>query len=147
MKRVFNTASEVTHLWANQVQADARCRNAKFDGTQFYSYSTVIADIHTNVRGEELVLICNYNYSSTTSNHKRDVASAANHKDVLYVDLVSPDARGHDSNYLGFMTEHAKLIDQASRARVNKGYLLQQANSLLRSMTDYARLVRTMHIK
>lgn len=138
MKRVFNTASEVSHLWANQVQDNARCRNARFDGTKFYSYSTVIADIHTNVRGDELVLICNDNYSMTTSKHKRYVAQAANHKDVLYVDLVSPDERGHDSNYCGFMERHAKLIDQASRARENKGYHLQQANSLLRSMTDYA---------
>lgn len=138
MKRVFNTSPEVAHLWAHQVQDDARCRNASFKGFKFYSYSTVIAEIRRNDMGRELVLISDYNYSSTTNKHIGDVFRAASHMKIIRVAEPTAILSDHDINYRAFLQRHADITDLASRARQRKGQYLSQANNIIQDMTDYA---------
>lgn len=139
MKRVFSSAADVAHLWANQTQDDARCRNASFDGPKFYSYSTVIAEIRRNDAGEELVLLCTANYSSTTSGHKYDVRRAANHKTIIEVSNVRAVLTDHDINYRDFLDRYATEMDLASRARQRKDMYLSNAASIVTDMAAYAK--------
>ena len=138
MKHVSNTSAEVAHLWANQVQYDARCRNATFNGFKFYSYSTVIAEIRRNDRGEELVLLCVGNYSNTTSKHKYEVRRAVSHKKIIEVQEVNAILSGHDVNYRAFLRRHEDLTDLASRARQRKAEYLGKAASITKDMAEYA---------
>lgn len=76
MKKVFRSASEVIHLFAQQIQSEARCNNVFFEtpynsnlnyGTKLYSYG------HHYLLAEFLdkntVLINDSGYSHTTSQH------------------------------------------------------------------------------
>lgn len=138
MKRVFNTSAEVAHLWAHQVQDDARCRNASFEGFKFYSHSTVIAQIRRNDMGRELVLISDYNYSATTTKHKGDVFRTASHMKIISVAEPTAILSDHDVNYRAFLRRHEDITDLASRARQRKGQYLSQANNIAKDMADYA---------
>ena len=87
IKRVFQNASEVIHLWAQQVQDEAHSSNVSFRasrlsseqggdiGDVLYSYSTPIAAFRESAKGL-VVILNNYNYSHTTSGHQRDIRSA-----------------------------------------------------------------------
>lgn len=139
MKHVFNTSAEVAHLWAHQTQDNARCRNASFDGFKYYSYSTVIAEIRRNDRGEELVLLCVRNYSSTTTTHKYEVRRAVNHMNLIEVNHVRAILSDHDINYRDFLDRYESLMDLASRARQRKDMYLRDAASIVADMDSYAK--------
>ena len=138
MKHVFNTSVEVAHLWAHQTQDDARCRNASFNGFKYYSYSTVIAEIRRNNRGEELVLLCVDNYSRTTAKHKYEVRRAVSHKKIIAVQVVGAILSDHDINYRAFLRRYEDLTDLASRARQRKAEYLGKAASIAKDMGEYA---------
>jgi hypothetical protein len=80
IKRVFSNADQVLHLWANQSQADARCRNAYFEGTKAYSYGShyLLAELIKH-KGQTVALINNYKYSPTTNGHISSAHHAASH--------------------------------------------------------------------
>lgn len=139
MKHVFNTSAEVAHLWAHQSQDNARCRNASFDGFRYYSYSTVIARIQHNNRGEELMLLCVDNYSHTTSKHKYEVRRAVSHKKIIEVQDVNAILSGHDINYKDFLNRYQSLMDLASRARKRKDMYLSAAAGIVTDMDSYAK--------
>lgn len=138
MRHVFPTSAEVAHIWASQSQDDARCRNASFSGFKYYSYSTVIAEIRRNEMGQELVLLCTDNYSSTTCKHKYEVRRAVSHMRVIEVAEVQAILSDHEVNYRAFLRTHEDLIDLASRARQRKNEYLGKAASIVRDMTEYA---------
>ena len=87
IKRVFSNASEVIHLWAQRIQDEAHSSNVSFRasrlsseqggeiGDVLYSYSTPIAAFRESAKGL-VVILNNYSYSHTTSQHQRDVYSA-----------------------------------------------------------------------
>jgi hypothetical protein len=91
IKRVFSNASEVIHLWAQQIQDEAHSSNVSFRasrlsseqggeiGDVLYSYSTPIAAFRESARGA-VVILNNYSYSHTTSSHQRDIRSAVTQK-------------------------------------------------------------------
>lgn len=139
MKHVFSTSAEVAHLWAHQTQDNARCRNASFDGFKYYSYSTVIAEIRRNDRGEELVLLCVSNYSSTTTTHKYEVRRAVSHMNLIEVNHVRAILSDHDNNYRDFLARYQSLMDLASRARQRKDMYLRDAASIVADMDSYAK--------
>ncbi len=69
MKTVFKS-SELPHLWAHQSAPSGRCSSAmSFNGTEFYSYSTVIGRIMTNRKGRRAFILNYKRYSNTTSGH------------------------------------------------------------------------------
>jgi len=73
MKTVYNSPSDVLHLFAEQSQENARCSNVFFEGTKIYSYGYhyLLAEITGNS-----ILINNSGYSVTTSKHVSQLTSA-----------------------------------------------------------------------
>lgn len=80
MRHVFSSAWDVAHLWAHQLQDDARCSTTAmyFDGDTIYSYGShfPIAKVIKNQRGEQAYLINSDTYSPSTSKHQNVVAGA-----------------------------------------------------------------------
>lgn len=80
IKKVFQSADQVLHLWANQSQDNARCANVFFEGTKCYSYG-----YHYELgrlveyKGMTVALINTRGYSVTTSKHISSAFSAASH--------------------------------------------------------------------
>jgi hypothetical protein len=94
MRTVFPNR-EVPHKWAHQTQPHARgSGSVKFKGPAFYSYSTIVARIHSNKRGK-LVLISENRYSATTAKHLGYVRQAISHMDSMTVPHVT-GSRYHD---------------------------------------------------
>jgi hypothetical protein len=87
IKRVFSSASECIHIWAQQSQDEGRSSNVSFRasklsgedggdiGDVLYSYSTPIAAFRESAKGL-VVILNNYSYSHTTSGHQSDIRSA-----------------------------------------------------------------------
>lgn len=87
MKKVFSNSADVIHLFANQLQPEARCSNVYFDiehnsnlnyATKIYSYGShyllgEFIDSHTIVVNDD-------GYSSTTSQHISQLLQATSHK-------------------------------------------------------------------
>lgn len=80
IKRVFSSADQVLHLWANQSQNDARCRNVFFEGKTVWSYGYhyKLGMIHT-VKGQNVALINSTRYSVTTAKHQSYARRAVDH--------------------------------------------------------------------
>ncbi len=81
MKKVFNSSSDVIHLFAQKTQNDARCNNVFFEnpkdkeyGTKLYSYGYhyLLAEF----LNENTIMINDTGYSVTTSKHISQVRSA-----------------------------------------------------------------------
>ena len=138
MKRVYSTSLQVAHLYANQSQSDARCRNASFDGLSFYSYSTRIAYLHNN-KPEPLLLIDSYGYSSTTRSHVSDLYHAfSSDTKKLHVPAVTPRLGDHDVNYNYFFTQITDALDSAKKARTRGPEYITEANNTIENMHWYA---------
>ena len=144
MKRVFSTSLQVAHLYANQSQNDARCRNASFDSLSFYSYSTRIAYLHNN-KPEPLLLIDSYGYSNTTRSHVGDLFRAfdSNTK-ILRVPAVHPRLGDHDVNYNYFFSQIADALASAKKARTRGPEYITDANNTIEDMRWYAEFFELM---
>jgi len=77
MRKVFSSASETIHVFAQRSQEEGRCSNVFFEGDKVYSYGThyLLAEFIDN--GEAIII--NEGYSSTTSKHISYVTSATSH--------------------------------------------------------------------
>lgn len=84
IKRVFSTADQVLHIWANQSQDSARCSNVFFEGNKVYSYGYhyELGRIVTH-KGKKVALINDKGYSVTTSGHISSAIHAASHLIVV----------------------------------------------------------------
>ncbi|WP_185212437.1 hypothetical protein [Elizabethkingia meningoseptica] len=81
MKTVFNSSSDVIHLFAQQTQNNARCNNVFFEGKKIYSYGYhyLLGEFVTNKKGDTAVIINNEGYSQTTSKHISEITSGTSH--------------------------------------------------------------------
>ena len=70
VKKVFTNHEQVIHLWANQSQEEARCKNVFFHGKSCWSYGThyELGRI-VKFNGVDVALINAAGYSVTTSKH------------------------------------------------------------------------------
>ena len=76
MKTVFKS-SELPHIWALQQAPHGRCSSAiSFNGGEYRSYSTPIANIHTTPTGEVVYFLNSSRYSNTTSKHQAYIRQA-----------------------------------------------------------------------
>ena len=115
MKKVFTDISKVAHLWANQLQDEARnSGNFYFNGKTIYSYGShfPIAKHVTNERNENAVLFTKRGYSNTTSKHIAVTRQAANHLNIIKCDR--PNAT-HKQNF-----ERWKIEAELSAAKLQK---------------------------
>lgn len=86
IKKVFSSADQVIHVWANQSQNEARCKNVFFTGRQIYSYG-----YHYELgrlveyKGHTIALINNDGYSVTTAKQIGYAWTAVEHMPRFYV--------------------------------------------------------------
>ena len=122
MKKVFNDISQVAHLWANQLQSEARnSGNFYFNGSTIYSYGGhfPIAK-HIEVNEQKAVLFTKRGYSYTTSKHIGVVRQAANHLNVIK--CFNPNAT-HKENFERWKIEAELSASKLPKAKKPEIYL------------------------
>lgn len=123
MKTVFTDISHIAHLWANQLQD-----NAKNSGNFFfrektiysYGYHFPIAKHVKNADCKEAVLFTERSYSVTTSKHIRVVEHAASHKDIIY--CYNPD-NTHADNFKAWQNTAERVAENLKKAKKPEKYL------------------------
>lgn len=123
MKKV-HTPENVAHLWANQLQDEARNSNNNFYflGDTIYSYGShfQIAKHVTNDKGEKAVLFTKSSYSNTTCKHINRVRRAGNHLNFIYV----PDpSNGKVLNFEDWAKDATNIASNLVRAKKPEIYL------------------------
>jgi hypothetical protein len=130
MKKVFTDISQVAHLWANQLQDEARnSGNFYFNGKTIYSYGGhfPIAK-HIEVNGQKAVLFTTRGYSNTTARHISVTRQAANHLNVIKCN--NPNAT-HGENFNSWKIDAELTAAKLPKAKKPEKYLneLEYINS------------------
>ncbi len=128
MKKVFTDISHIAHLWANQLQDEARnSGNFYFDGKTIYSYGRhfPIARHVVNKDGKEAVLFTERTYSPTTSGHISVVRQAASHKNIVY--CYNPD-NTHTDNFKAWQVSAEAFAKHLEKAKKPEKYLSEIAH-------------------
>ena len=129
MKTVFNSATDVIHLFAERSQSEARSSNCFFHGNKLYSYGYhyLMAEYITNKAGEEAIMINDSGYSVTTAKHVRYVISGTRqYKQFL---TTKTDAKT-------VLNELESLLKLLGKARKPEKYL-SEAGALLNSFNEF----------
>jgi len=130
MKKVFTDISQVAHLWANQLQDEARnSGNFYFNGSTIYSYGGhfPIAK-HIELNGQKAVLFTTRGYSNTTSKHIAVVRQAASHLNVIK--CYNPNTT-HEENFNRWKIDAELVAAKLPKAKKPEKYLneLEYINS------------------
>lgn len=130
MKKVFTDISQVAHLWANQLQDEARnSGNFYFNGKTIYSYGGhfPIAK-HIEVNGQKAVLFTTRGYSNTTAKHIAVVRQAASHLNVIK--CYNPNTT-HEENFNRWKIDAELVAAKLPKAKKPEKYLneLEYINS------------------
>jgi hypothetical protein len=130
MKKVFTDISTIAHLWANQLQDEARnTGNFYFDGSTIYSYGGhfPIAK-HIEVDGQKAVLFTTRGYSNTTARHIAVVRHAASHLNVIK--CYDPNTT-HEVNFKSWKIDAELVAAKLPKAKKPEKYLneLEYINS------------------
>jgi hypothetical protein len=130
MKKVFTDISTIAHLWANQLQDEARnSGNFYFNGKTIYSYGGhfPIAK-HIEKDGERAVLFTTRGYSNTTARHIAVVRHAASHLNVIK--CYDPNTT-HEVNFKSWKIDAELVAAKLPKAKKPEKYLneLEYINS------------------
>jgi hypothetical protein len=135
MKKVFSSAKEVIHIWAQQSQEEGRCSNVFFEGKTIYSYGRHFpaATFHDN----NIVLINSHNYSNTTAKHlnwiNRSIPGG-------YREFHVPDPSqyvNHSTNTKYYIDQIIDCLTKASKAKGRKQYYINDAASYQDKLQNY----------
>lgn len=136
-KIVYNSASEVAHLWANKAQDHARYRHAfSFDGEYVYSYRTKIGKYSHNTN---FVLLNKNSYSVTTAKHQREVASAVYYKKVVNINCYHSSYQNPfkvDYVIKSFEYDYERIAEKLAKATKPQKYIAD-FNELLSNVVVY----------
>jgi hypothetical protein len=126
MKTVFTDLSQIAHLWANQLQDNARnsASNFYFNSDTIYSYGShfPIAKHVVNEKGEQATLFTERKYSNTTAKHIAIVRHAANHKNIIY--CHNPNST-IEQNFKSWLIECEGIAANLLKAKKPEIYLSQ----------------------
>ena len=131
--------SDVAHYWANQTQDSLSNANGSFyyDGCDIFSYGAhfPIARIIDNI-----VLFTTGSYSNITSKHMCNVRRAIDSgKKIFNVENVQAvETSDHIRNFNDYEKRFTGTIKKAARARSNKAWLIEEAESLANEANEYA---------
>lgn len=115
LKRVYSSADQVLHLWADQSQSDARSSNVFFEGDTCFSYGYHyrLGKLH-KVGKNTVALVNSYNYSITTAKHRGWAFDAVEHLPRLYSSNVQCIFTAVDENQerlvdalMGIFSQHS----------------------------------------
>lgn len=125
MKKVFRNADELSHVWANKLQAEGRCSNTFFECDTYYSYGRhYVIGKHLPDGSVAINLSSN---SATTNKHVHQAKYAVRPRKVL--EVFNPG--GHPQH--DHTDRHVKsLIEDAAAAKPdgNRPRLLAQAQKV-----------------
>ena len=128
MKKVLSSLSDIAHLFANQLQDEARNSNNSFffRGNTIYSYGShfPIAK-HIEYDGKEALLFTLRSYSNTTAKHINYVAHAVNHKNIIYCGNPNNTHTDNFNYWLGIAEDICKSLLKAKKPEI---YLNKLAN-------------------
>jgi hypothetical protein len=128
MKTVFTDLSKIAHIWANQLQNNAKnsSSNFFFSGKIIYSYGHhfPIAKHVENDNGVKAILFTEQSYSHTTSKHISIVRQAASHLNRIY--CYSPDYT-HTDNFNSWLKQVERIAANLTKAKKPEIYLNQIA--------------------
>ena len=139
MKHVFSDIYEVAHLWANQVQNDARNSqgNFYFSGKTIYSYGSHFPIAVLTGKNDHYCLFTTQSYSVTTSKHISAVRSAASHKELIFCAYPKEAATGyHERNIKQFLYEIDLIAKNLERSRKPEIYF-SQIESVKQTLNKY----------
>ncbi len=126
MKTVYTDISTIAHLWANQLQQEAKNphRNFYFWGKSIYSYGShfEIARHVNNFSGDKAILFTERTYSSTTAGHIGVARQAARHLNLIY--CYSPE-ENHEGNFAFWYNNANHIGEKLISARKPEIYLSQ----------------------
>lgn len=127
MKHVLGT-SQVAHVWANQLQQDARNSHGNFffEGKTIYSYGRHFPIAVLTGENNHYCLFTTRSYSNTTTKHIYDVRRAASHKEIIYCFNPDEAARNnHERNINQFFFEIDTIAKNLENARKPEKYFSQ----------------------
>lgn len=135
MKTVFQSASQVIHLFAQQVQDNARSGNCYFEKTKIYSYGRhyLLGEFITNKQGNKSLIINDSGYSNTTAKHISELRQGTRQYLTFNLTEIAPIKVLRQLETL-----KAKLI----KAKKPEIYL-NQANQLLDNFTDFQKWIES----
>jgi hypothetical protein len=131
MKKVFNSKSDIAHIWANQSQSEARLSGANnfyFYRDTIYSYGRhfPIAKHVVNDKGERAVLFTLRSYSNTTAKHILTVSAACRNLNRVY--CYHPEYT-HNDNFDYWERQIVATAQNLKRAKKPEIYLSQISHS------------------
>jgi hypothetical protein len=143
MKRVFNTSSEVAHLWVHEAQTEARVSNNKklfFDDTEYlWSYGRHYC-VARRLPGNFVAV--NFRENSVTTNAVNSDVRQACRNVLTMLEIEDPD------KYTPYIRSNTfnrvqRLLDEAARARPNgnRPALLAQAQKVAADFNKFAELL------
>lgn len=114
MKKVVSE-TQVAHLWANQVQSEARNprKTFYFEENTIYSYGRHFPIAVIDKENNEIVYFTTRTYSPTTSGHISIVRYAANHKTFIYCKKPDQAASGYHAENIACFESNALSIAQS----------------------------------
>jgi len=142
-KRVFQSHSEVAHVWASRSQSEGRAKNVFFMNDTIYSYGThfPIAKFVDLPNGRTIVLFNASDYSVSTSKHKGHVAGALNGLNVPVFRIPAKLWSCWDSCIESYKHTIADTFDKASRAREHAFGLCKWAYRTIKELKAFSDIV------
>jgi hypothetical protein len=155
-----HTNAQVCHLWAHQAQEHARSNNGNvsFHGRDLYSYSTVIATIVDDTKGNPVALVTSHGYSKTTGKQKGNVYRALGYGTVMPEFTVpflgkpggmasyeesrfqNNPAALHGANAKTFLESFHDNLARYKRARKQKEWITSQVRDAAENYNRYVAL-------
>lgn len=137
MKTRFNN-SELTHIWANQIQTHGKGSNMFFEYETIYSYGYhfKIAQYVKNKDGVKCIFLNQRSYSNSTSKHQSLVWRAIPQnvpffKVVSFFNDIDSASTAHKENLRHYINEAERLQGLTIRAnKLKMGYLNQFKNQI-----------------
>jgi hypothetical protein len=110
MKKVFSSANECIHIFAQRSQSEGRSNNVFFENDCIYSYGHhyLLAEFIKNGNNEEAILINDTGYSNTTAKHIHWVTSATSQYKQFFKTETVPATVLRQLNYLAEKLSKAK---------------------------------------
>ena len=121
MKKV-NTSENVAHLFANQLQGEARTQtnNFYFNGKSIYSYGSHFCI--AKFIDDKMLLFTERGYSNTTAKHINHVWNATSH--IIKIHCAYPTG-SHEQNFNFWLIEAENSVAKLKNARKPEIYLTE----------------------
>lgn len=138
MKTVYQSSSEVIHLFANKSQHEAKnqTRNAFFERSSLYSYGYHYK-LALHLDGGA-ILINNGGYSVTTSKHIREIQHASRHKKQFYSENIF---------IKNALRRVENLVAKLPRAKSRKLEYIETIKGIFEKFEDFQRYAKSNKIE